>query len=312
MILYRLKIQLFGKIVTPLVGDTIFGHFVWGIARRKGKESVEEFLHSLEEKPFIVSSAFPEGYLPKPMLAVTWADQKEKYSRLKQLKKVKYIPFTLFEEGKPLSESLLLETIERTAREQKEILQIESDRLHVTVDRFAQGTLEDIGLFAVPEKWLAWKNRDQKLPNPIFDIYLLASFGKDILMDMSHWAFENGFGADASTGAGHIEVLSLEEVHFPSSGNRAMALGPFVPPADSPIDDMRASTFVRRGKLAFELGDSMNPFKKPIVFFDQGATFNFHDGMPPYIGSMVRNVHSDARIVQQGWAPIIRYSEEVS
>jgi CRISPR-associated protein Csm4 len=312
MTLYRLKIQLFGKIVTPPVGDTIFGHFVWGIARREGQKSVAEFLDSLEEKPFIVSSAFPEGYLPKPILAVTWADQKEKYSCLKQLKKIKYIPSTLFEEGKPLSESLLLETIERAASEQKEILQIENDRLHATVDRFGQGTLEDIGLFAVPEKWLAWKDGDQKLPNPVFDIYLLASFEKDILLKMSHWAFENGFGADTSTGAGHIEVISLEEAKFPSSGNRAMALGPFVPPADSPINDLRANTFVRRGKLAFELGDSMNPFKKPIVFFDQGATFSFHEGMRPYIGSMVRNVHSDNRIVQQGWAPIIRYSEEAS
>jgi len=309
MTLYRLKIQLLGRIVTPLIGDTIFGHFIWGIARRQGQDAATDFLSKLEDKPFVISSAFQEGYLPKPLLAPAWSDNVEKYSKLKKLKKAKYVPANLFQEGKPLSEARLLEAISQSS-ENREIFQLEQDRLHATVDRYAQGTLEEVGLYSVTEKWLAWKHEEETYPHPVFDIYILCCMEKSQLLEMSNWAFEHGFGADTSTGAGHVKVIALEEALFPQQGNRAMALGPFVLQDSNAVRDMRANIFIRRGKLAFDFGNFMNPFKKPIVFFDQGSTFSYTAGMLPWIGSMVRNVHSDNRIVQQGWAPIIPYFEE--
>jgi len=309
MTLYRLKIQLSGKIATPLIADTIFGHFIWGMARRQGQRSVAEFLESLEEHPFILSSAFPEGFLPRPILSGIPPTQKEHYAQLKQLKKVKYVPYALFERQMPISEDMLIESHNQMSREQNDVLLNHNDRLRVSVDRFGSGTLDGVGLFSSTERWYTIQHANQVTLNPVFDVYILSHLDKEVVFEMSHWAFESGYGADASTGAGNIKVISLKKAKFPDKGSRAMALGPFVMPSVDIIQGLRANIFIRKGKLAFEFGNQMNPFKKPIVFFDQGSTFNFIDSMPPYVGQLVHNVHSDSRIVQQGWAPVIRYNE---
>ena len=68
MQLYKVSIKLKSAFVTPLKGDTIWGHIVWGIANHDGEQAVEKFL--AEEKSatpsLIVSSAFPKGTICKP------------------------------------------------------------------------------------------------------------------------------------------------------------------------------------------------------------------------------------------------------
>ncbi len=62
MQLYKVSIKLKSAFVTPLKGDTIWGHIVWGIANHEGDDTVANFLE--EEKSatpsLIVSSAFPK------------------------------------------------------------------------------------------------------------------------------------------------------------------------------------------------------------------------------------------------------------
>lgn len=48
MQLYKVSIKLKSAFVTPLKGDTIWGHIVWGIANHEDEQAVEKFL--AEEK----------------------------------------------------------------------------------------------------------------------------------------------------------------------------------------------------------------------------------------------------------------------
>ena len=44
MQLYKASLKLKSSLVTPLKGDTIWGHIVWGIANHEGEDAVKKFL----------------------------------------------------------------------------------------------------------------------------------------------------------------------------------------------------------------------------------------------------------------------------
>lgn len=67
---YKLQITLSSSISTPLQSDTIWGHICWAIRYLKDESILKDFIrsYSKNEPPFIISNAFPEGYLPFPVL----------------------------------------------------------------------------------------------------------------------------------------------------------------------------------------------------------------------------------------------------
>ena len=70
MALYRYHIRPVSAFGTPLRSDTLYGHLLWAQAQIGGSESVTELIDSFsgEKPPFRLSSAFPSGFLPVPML----------------------------------------------------------------------------------------------------------------------------------------------------------------------------------------------------------------------------------------------------
>lgn len=304
---YKATIKVNSRLLTPLRADTIFGHIAWGIARHEGAEALEVFLDSFTPDPqLVVSSAFPAGCLPIPLLAKDSVRHKDvkSYSQAKRGKRYRYVPAAALITGKPVFRSALVDAAASLHHE--EWIQ---QALHNTVDRFGSGTLEDTGLYQVRECWLAYRNQDDTIKSALMDIHLVSKMDNARIRTLLEWAFETGFGAKSSTGAGRIEVMGVELSNLPSSGNRAMALAPFVLTDPATLSGLRATVFVRHGKLAQEFGSVMNPFKKPILFFDEGATFE-----PPetssYVGTMVKNIHADERIRQHGFAPICRFYDE--
>lgn len=298
---WKVTIKVSSNISTPLIGDTIFGHIIWGIAHYEGEEAVNAFIKALPNKPFVISSAFPSGYLPKPQLNPNFKFENIEYKELKKFKKIKYIPAKLFFD-KP---SITIEDIYQYSSE-IDYNQIALDYLHNTCDRLGSGTLEDVGLFTSTTYWFKNKNN-----NVLFDIYVLSDYSDQIIKKYFEHAFSYGYGANSSVGSGNINIINIINIKMPEHGNRAMALGPFVI-IDSkiiPLLDLRSDIFIRRGKIGAEFGLFMNPFKKPIAFFNEGSTFLYEQINCQYIGNIIHNIHSDPRIIQQGWAPIIRYNE---
>ena len=125
------------------------------------------------------------------------------------------------------------------------------------------------------------------------------------------WAFENGYGADSSTGMGVVEIVGDPEVISLNlqDGERCMALGPFVSNDDPDVEDLLADIYIRRGKIGGSFSQELSPFKKTVLLYDEGATF-IHHGAARTVGRLIANVHSDSRICQSGFAPIIPVPEE--
>lgn len=292
MQLYKASIKLQSPLVTQLKGDTIWGHIVWGVANHEGEQAVANFLE--EEKSatpsLIVSSAFPEGTICKPF--PKHEDRKlklstEEYSKIKKSKKEKFVSAAkyfsdLFENGtKPF----------RFERVQS---------MHNSINRFSN-TVEDGNLFAVEELWANGQD---------FDLYILTSYSKERINQLLDWAFENGYGADSSTGKGKISVENIIPVQPKINSNKYVALAPFVADfSEIKEDSLRANTFVRTGKIGGAFASSMSPYKKTVILFDEGAVFESEKPLR-FIGKLITKVHSDERICQSGFAPVLPIGDD--
>ena len=287
--LYRIRLKLCSPIVTPLKGDTIWGHIVWGIANHDGEAVVASFLEqAIEETPaLIVSSAFPAGMVCRPLPAPqerTGTLTIELYSTIKVEKKIKYAPASEYFVDTPAS-------TEEMKNPFKSVMV-----MHNTMDRVTNTVLEN-GLYSVEEKWSQIVD---------WDLYILSSLPSARIKELVEWAFENGYGADASTGKGMITIEGDPvPVKTKKQGNTYMALGPFVD-ANNGITNIRADIFIRSGKIGGAFAGSISPYKKPVVLFDEGAVFE-SGKIIEFTGKLLDNMHgaSEYNICQSGFAPVI-------
>jgi CRISPR-associated protein Csm4 len=292
MTLYRITLQVCSPLVTPLKGDTIWGHIVWGIANHEGDEKVAEFLalEGSETPALVVSSAFPEAALCKPIpepeeRSKTPLDS-DKYAKIKYNKKIKYCAASEYLEGIP-------ETRPDNDNPFKSV-----QVLHNTIDRESNTVLEG-GLYPVREEWA-------KIPN--WDIYILSSFSAERVKELCEWAFEHGYGADASIGKGKITIRTEPQaVRTKKNGNTYMALGPFVKDSGNGITGLRGDIFIRTGRIGGAFAVKKSPYKKTAVLYDEGAVFTTEKPLQ-FAGKMLPAMHSDSRICQSAFAPVVPVS----
>lgn len=295
MKLYKVQIELCSPLITPLKGDTIWGHVVWGIANHEGDEKVAEFLEKEKEAPaFVLSSAFPTGTVCKPQEKPKKRIEKmnpNDYAEIKEKKKKRYIAASdLFEDTAPVDSAKIGKTF------------TQSYEMHNSINRITNTVEDDGGLFAVNTLWSV---------HSLFDIYIASVYSAKRITELLTWAFENGYGADSSTGKGAIEVIhEAKEVQVTHQSTMYMALAPFVLDNSNAVENLRADIFVRTGKIGGQFVSELSPWKKKVILFDEGATFTSNKPIT-IIGKLLTDVHSDSRICQAGYAPVIPIALEV-
>jgi CRISPR-associated protein Csm4 len=270
----------------------MWGHIVWGIANHEGYAAVSAFLEQEKSDPpaLVVSSAFPAGMvcrpLPPPKDPTDREDAPDRntYSKIKEDKKIKYVSASEYF------------TEADTPKEVKENPFADALVMHNTIDR-ATNTVLKGKLYSIEEKWPK---------KPDWDLYILSSLAPARVKQLVVWAFENGYGADASTGKGKIEVNGAPvSVKPKKQGNTFMALGPFVD-TKKVLSNIRADIFVRSGKIGGAFASWLSPYKKPVVLYDEGAVFNC-DTPIEYAGELLEKMHGTEQfnICQSGFAPVI-------
>ena len=190
------------------MGDTVFGHVCWGIARRKGNEGLDEFLSECSrpgDPAFAVSSAFPQGYLPRPILREKEQEDESlsEYSSRKKKKKARYIPADYFLKNEKFTPELRKALLE----DRGEVFQV--NRIRSTIG-WISGTTGDENLFLLLKHY---KNAIDHMSYPI-------SCGA--VSQYLAWAFEGRFRAGASTGRGRINLIGVEEINIPEQGTVAL------------------------------------------------------------------------------------------
>ncbi len=321
MQLFKATLKLHSSLITQLKGDTIWGHIVWGIANHEGDGAVEKFLE--EEKSgqpsLVVSSAFPKGTICKPYpphIARKENLSADDYAKIKKSKKQKFVYATDYfaqtEKKIPASSAGMTQKTSAemaTSSGNNVIVGLDPtissfekvSAMHNSINRFS-GTVEGSSLFAASELWAE---------NPDFDLYVLSSYPQERVKELLTWAFENGFGADSSTGKGKIEVGNVVKVETKHFTGKYVALAPFVlndgkTEIKNPVKEgtLNADIFVRTGKIGGAFSSFMSPFKKTVLMFDEGAVFESGEDLQ-FIGKLLTDVHSDKRICQSGFAPVL-------
>jgi CRISPR-associated protein Csm4 len=107
-----------------------------------------------------------------------------------------------------------------------------------------------------------------------------------------------GYGADRTTGKGQFRFLrdqDFDPAPFQAAGSHRLSLS-VCAAADLKSFEGYWTPFVKHGRAWNGFGEQ-NPFKKPFFAFAEGSIFR----KMPQSGYLLRNIHSDPRIVQIGW-----------
>ena len=309
----RYRIKILSSLRTYPQADTIFGHICWGMRYLKGEECLKDFLNQYEDDvPLLISDAFPEGYLPRPLLpplkhkeidnmARESSESKFEFmKRLKGIKKEKWIPVSLWEKIKPEASekqitTKLLELLELKEREREE-KEKEEITAHNTINRNTNMTLEEGGLYFTTDTWL----------NEGMDIYVKVR--NDNVKRLWEYIWKEyiektGFGKDKSTGKGEIRIdidSSFDsDVFDVEDYNCLMSLSGVA--FQSWPENLNASykLHTKYGKLGGDFAIGGNPFKKPVIMMEPGAIFYDVKDIP-LKDQLLKNIHTDSRIRHYG------------
>ncbi|MEJ5273275.1 MAG: hypothetical protein WH035_04035 [Spirochaetota bacterium] len=239
------------------------------------------------------------------------------YRKLKLKKKIKYLNLNNLTENDRIDiENLIEKEVEEAkfSNEKWQLSYFEESRFHNIIDRIT-GTTNKDGIFQTEQYWYLRSKDNNNIKTysfPILDIYVLSTFDKDYTLKLFKNGIEYGYGADSSTGKGIIKVESIEDFNFPKTGKTAIALSPFILNSSEyeQMDknfELYADVWTKYPKVHNSLKGMTNPFKKPIVFYKEGATIRFNDeskSKPLYIGNCAKNIHHIPDIMQYAIAPL--------
>ncbi len=294
MSVQRYRLTLKSPLGTPLRSDTLMGQLLWAAALKDGEEAVTQLIKDMDSPnpPFTVSSGFPSGMIPVPVLPParrsTGTEQNDykQAKSAKKFKKIKWISLKAWAEcSNSLSPSKLFDywldhPSEFSDQELKEVIEP-----HNTIDRRSNTVLEGGLFFSTSLVYEDSPNLDIYVKGPNFDLF-------ECYMN---FVAENGYGKDTSIGRGHFSYNrddSFDSDLFQMPGNFDMLLSVF---SAEDLTNLSGyyKPFVKRGRVWGETGGD-TPFKCPILAFSEGSVFNSW----PVSSSVIKNIHKDSRVVQ--------------
>jgi CRISPR-associated protein Csm4 len=282
---------------TPLRSDTLAGQLLWGAAFLDGEGAVAELIEAFESEspPFVVSSGFPSGMLPMPVLPPLRREAGKQPHGIKRgmqakdFKKLKWISIEAWRSCRDdLSARRLFDYwVQRPESFSNKGFEPVVEP-HNTISRQTDTVLEG-GLFFTES--LVHPNTNE------LDLYVRTDDRERFERYMDFVA-KHGYGRDTSIGRGHFEYRRTEDDVsdlFETSGDHGMTVSVF---SAADLSGLRGyyRPFVKRGRVWGGLGGEI-PFKKPVLAFEEGSLFS----RMPRSQFVIRGIHADERIVQIMW-----------
>jgi len=271
-----------GSFLTPWQSDTLYGSLCWELGRIEGETALQGFLERCRagDPPFVLSDAFPGRLLPAPFCLYRLAgraepDPEKRLALAREWKRRAWLPEGVFK-------AICSGRLPPLPPAQAEPL-VQVTRLHVTLDRRSNTSVEQGGLREEEESHLAdtagiltlyarvepeWKDRFARL-----------------------WASmaASGFGKKKSTGKGafHYEGMTpSSDLAEQPGANGFVSLSHFTPASGDPTDGDYAFR-VKYGKLGEEFAAADNPFKRPLTLLKPGSCFRASSPIRPWYGRAV-------------------------
>jgi CRISPR-associated protein Csm4 len=289
---YRITVTPLGPWETALVSGTLWGQLAWAVRYLDGEAAFADWIEEQIRNPWLLSSGMPAGMLPKPLLAPTSVGKAaasiEDADRQKNYRKAEFIDEKVFLQlrGGMNADAMANALSERTqVTVSARCLRSANNR----IDRSTGRTPEQGGIFFNDLLVNPPKCRLQlfvRTPAPC----------REKMGNLFDFIGLNGFGANASTGSGHMKFEIEEEKDlFAGTGNRAVSLshGTLTPGMNAP----RYRQHTHHGKLGGHFASGhLSPFKYPILMIKPGATFR-PSGDGPF-GELLSGVHHDPALAR--------------
>jgi len=326
--IYCLDIQPESPFLTPPQSDTIFGHLAWAIVYDQGERRLHQVLDEFRSgnPPFLLSSAFPKGMLPLPVLPSLKNEDIQKLAsqlypgeenvsalrktieKVKRRKKIQYIDIASFSEiAQTLTNSNLVRKLLSITQNHVGDITKEETVMHTAVNRITssaqEGALFSYNEIAYRAKLSIWFKLSDISWKPELERWLKIIEG-------------SGFGKRKSVGLGQFKIASITEASLPyiANPNAFITLSSYVPKQGDPVRGY-CKHIIKRGKLGGHLALTGNVWKKPLLMLAPGSIFSISGKLHSYYGGLISEIHPDRpEVVQYAFAfPLgIRLGEEIT
>lgn len=248
--------------------DTFLGHIFWAIKYIKGEVTLLEIIDEYKtakgysDIPIIMSSIFPYGYLPKPILPLEFKDG----SDYEDFKKIKQINFLNLKDLDSIRESLSFDSLHSIIKKHdvdKDFGLIETQRVHNLVDRATNAVGED-GLFVRGIEY--YSNEEQRCDDMWFFVQVKESY-VDLLEECLSYLQKRNIGPDSSVGMG--ECSFIEESNVLVNNNSYTHFITLSHCVSS--NALYYKTRTKYGKIFMKVDEGDEPCKQPIIVLEPGS-----------------------------------------
>jgi CRISPR-associated protein Csm4 len=302
--------------LTPMQADTLWGTLAWACRWVYGEDALMEFLTMQPDgsPKLLLSDAFPENLLPRPLQAVTVTEirdaiqnegidenSSEYLEALAMAKDWLKRPYIIRERVFDLlkgstAESFLVSQNSDNGHPVESVIE-RLPRQHNIIDRRRGGSLRDNGLYTHQEMWL----------KGCWIIYLRSTFDATWLFPLFDYLSESGFGKRASTGMGRFTIRDLREPktheRFPAvdnaNGFMTLSSSYLISPGEI-AGRMFYKLHVKRGKVgpAMPTGKSGGFLKHPVAMCVAGSIFESKTPYRPWFGKLIDDIHSEHKEIR--------------
>lgn len=282
----------------PIQSDTLFGHVCWAVRDLEGQAGLDRFLGA---PALVLSNGFPGGFVPRPKLPPLSRKQmqargwitRENATRLKQIKKIAYLPRPTWEKlaQEGVSEEKIIDALWDSDPAHLKLPRPQV-QAHNSIDRLSNRPLDDGGFFHSRTHVFAAGHNS-------VDVYacLSAEMPAARLHVLLQYIGLLGYGRDQSTGQGAFTVddwQGWETVVLPAHGERIMSLSQGIPDAD--LTDGCYDLSPKYGRLGGYRANSGQPFKRPLLLHSAGSTYRPRQACKSYYGRLLDNLHATQAI----------------
>lgn len=292
-----------------ITSDTLFGALCWGIRHLHGRNTLEDILSQFKEgtPPFLLTSTYPyqdngskTHYLPRPKtqpLRIT-PESREEIEKLKNLKKINFLPLELFEryaEGR-LTDQDLYDAINTkgtapTYSHNGKKYTLRDDAL---VENGALFTRKEIPRNAINRLNNATEgnlfyNRETFLSKDAGLYFLLDAKDTKTIASALGFLNDRGIGGDISVGKGSFEITAPQDFSLQVTDGDAFTTLSLYHPTKTELTHFSQNknrtwyTLERRkGKIESSFVQVDNVWKDTTYMFTEGSVFPTIDNQEAY------------------------------
>ena len=241
---------------------SIYGQLAWWVRYSRGEVALLSLLEEFKtQPPFLLTSAFPTDFLPRPLLPPLVHPRLAETTVRKGLKAVRYLPVKTFAEVvRSGSEAVLLDLLgQEDSLKQPSFERLQ--RTRVGISRVTGGAETGI-LFT-----------DETIGLPTLSLYAVCNsntYTSDWLFDALQHLGHQGFGGRTSIGLGKFTVTRERNFELPES-TEPTAYTTLAPCLAQPDGWYALET--HWGRLGQHFSQAANPFKQPYLRAIEGSTF---------------------------------------